>query len=469
MNKTSTPRIAVIGDYILDHYYLGDANRISPEAPIPVVLVKEESFILGGAGNVVRNLISFGVVVYPIGLLGEDLGADKVIDLLKEINVTTEFIIKSNCRPTTIKSRVVANNQQIVRIDKEATHEIFEESESFILNNLLIILSNLDIVILSDYGKGLLTNNLLSSIMSLCNQHDVRVIVDPKGKDFSKYRGAYLLTPNKLEASIATGINICDNKSIELAILKLKEIVNSNQQLITLGSEGIAFMEYAYRKFPAIAKEVYDVTGAGDTVISSLAFKLALGSSLEEAIIFANKAASIVVQKFGSAVASLNELNELEFSVSRKKIFQSITDFLTQHNTFQFGKKVVFTNGCFDILHTGHIKYLEEASTLGDILIVGLNSDNSVKKLKGLDRPVNNEEERATLLAAIEFVDFVILFEDDTPLHLIKTIRPDILVTDGDYPFEDIIGNDFVVETKIVPFSKGKSTSDLIDKIKKFH
>lgn len=304
--------ILVIGDLILDHYISGDANRLSPEAPIPVVSITDESYILGGAGNVVRNLKTFGANVNLISVIGKDKNGDVVNDLLKNINISINGIISCSNRPTTIKSRVQVSNHQIVRIDREVVDNIKTQTENLIFKkfNNVINSKKVDVVIISDYGKGVLTVKVLNYIISTCREIGIKVLVDPKGNDFSKYKGAFLITPNKLEASIATQIKIIDDQSLLDALIKLKKIINTEQQIITLGSKGIAlYYNNKLINFPALASEVFDVTGAGDTVISALAFQFASGSSIEEAIIFANKAASIVVQKHGSATASLEEIN----------------------------------------------------------------------------------------------------------------------------------------------------------------
>jgi D-beta-D-heptose 7-phosphate kinase/D-beta-D-heptose 1-phosphate adenosyltransferase len=305
-------KIAVIGDFMLDHYCHGEAKRLSPEAPVPVVLVKEDRYLLGGAGNVVRNLVGFGMEVYAFGIVGEDTEGLIIKDLLKKEGVCVDYILQSTAHYTTLKSRVVVDGHQIVRVDKEKIIDTIPDFQKLIINNLISKIEKIDILILSDYGKGLFNDNLLREIINLCSKRGIKVLVDPKGRDYSKYQGAYLVTPNRLEASVATGVEVLDYNSVKSALLKLKDILKNDCQIITLGADGIAMLkEYNFRVFPALSKDVIDVTGAGDTVIASLAFQLALGNNLEDSIAFANLAASIVVQKVGSAVAELDEINKL--------------------------------------------------------------------------------------------------------------------------------------------------------------
>jgi D-beta-D-heptose 7-phosphate kinase/D-beta-D-heptose 1-phosphate adenosyltransferase len=459
-------KIAVVGDFMLDHYFYGEAKRLSPEAPVPVVLVKEEKYLLGGAGNVVRNIRGFGAEIYAFGIIGEDQEGSKIIDLLINEGVSVDNIIQSNSHTTTLKSRIVVDGHQIVRVDKEKLIESSLNLQKLVIDNLSSIIHEVDVLVLSDYGKGMLNDNLLKEIIHLCNSKGVKVLVDPKGKDFTKYQGAYLVTPNKLEAILATGVEIFDIMTIKTALTRLKDILQNESQIITLGSEGIAMLrDEEFSVFPALSKDVIDVTGAGDTVIASLAFQLALGKNLEESIIFSNKAASIVVQKIGSAVVTLEEIEKLSIKDSFKKVFKNIDDFEEIYNEIRIDRKVVFTNGCFDILHSGHVKYLKEAKLNGDLLIIGLNSDSSVRSIKGPKRPVNDQVDRAIILSALEFVDYVVIFDEETPVDLLKKLKPDILVKGSDYNVENVVGREFAKNTILIPFVDGKSTSEIIKKI----
>ena len=467
--KDSKPNILVIGDLMIDHYLWGSCERISPEAPVQVVDISKETTVLGGAGNVINNLNALGANVSVSSVIGDDDNGDELIGMLNAIDVDYKNIIIQNGRKTSKKSRVIAVSQQVLRYDKESKNDIDSSSVNRILDSLTDDIFNYDMVILSDYGKGVLTDELCQSVIELSNKNGVRVLVDPKGSDFSKYKGAYLLTPNKKEAILATGIDIKDEPSLKEALLKLKTGCELGISLITLSEDGIATYEDELKRFPTVAKEVFDVTGAGDTVIASIAFALSAGKSIEETAKFANLAAGVVVGKIGSATVTLDEIEEYEATLHKStsdahiKTFEEISSLVERYK--QSGKKVVFTNGCFDILHVGHVKYLQIAKSFGDVLIVGLNSDESVSRLKGPDRPVNIAEDRAYILAALEAVDFVVPFGDDTPHELIKMIKPDVLVKGGDYEGKEVVGTEFAGELKLVDFVDGKSTTKTIQKI----
>ena len=467
--KEFTPNILVVGDLMIDHYLWGSCERISPEAPVQVVDIAKETTVLGGAGNVINNLNALGAKVSVASVIGNDDNGTELLKMLKDIDVDTKNIITQNLRKTSKKSRVIAVSQQVLRYDKESKEDIENSSVSSIVNSLEEKISSFDVVILSDYGKGVLTQELCQNIIKLCNLKNVKVLVDPKGSDFSKYSGAYLLTPNKKEAILATNIEIKDKVSLKEALLKLKVECDLDISLITLSEDGIATYDDELKISPTVAKEVFDVTGAGDTVIASIAFALSAGKSIEETAAFSNLAAGVVVGKIGSATVTLDEIEEYEASLHKStsdahiKSFQEIQAIVERYKAQ--GKKVVFTNGCFDILHVGHVKYLQVAKSFGDILIVGLNSDASVSRLKGPSRPINMAEDRAYLLAALEAVDFVVPFEDDTPYELIKMIAPNTLVKGGDYKGKDVIGTEFANELKLVDFVDGKSTTKTIEKI----
>ncbi len=462
------PRILVIGDLMIDHYLWGSCERISPEAPVQVVAVQKETTVLGGAGNVVNNLVSLGAKVSVASVIGDDENGVELQTMLEEIAVDTKNIIRQSGRKTSKKSRIIASNQQIVRYDQESKEDVSSQASQKLIKSIENELESYDAIILSDYGKGVLTEEFTKYIIAMANAKSKKVFVDPKGEDYTKYSGAYTLTPNKKEASLATKIEI-DEDSLQEALLKLKSTCKLTLSLITLSEDGIAVYDDTLKRFPTVAKEVYDVTGAGDTVIASLAFAIASNKTIDEACVFANLAAGVVVGKIGSATVTIDEIEEYEstlhksMSESHIKTFEEI-DRLVQRYKAQ-NKKIVFTNGCFDILHVGHVKYLQEAKSFGDVLIVGLNSDASVRRLKGKNRPVNTAEDRAYLLAALEAVDFVVPFEDDTPYDLIKMIAPDVLVKGGDYEGKEVVGTEFSKELKLVQFVDGKSTTRTIQKI----
>jgi D-beta-D-heptose 7-phosphate kinase/D-beta-D-heptose 1-phosphate adenosyltransferase len=467
--KEARPNILVLGDLMIDHYLWGSCERISPEAPVQVVDVAKETTVLGGAGNVINNLKALGAEVSVAGVIGDDANGEELRTMLREIDVDAENLIIQHGRKTSKKSRVIAVSQQILRYDKESKDAIEDASVDKIVKSIEATIASYDALILSDYGKGVLTEALCQRVIALANEHSVKVLVDPKGSDFAKYRGAYLLTPNKKEAQLATGLHIDDEDTLKEALLKLKSECDLDISLITLSEDGIAIFDEKLKRFPTVAKEVFDVTGAGDTVIASIAYALSAGKSIDETAQFANLAAGVVVAKIGSATVTIDEIEEYEASLHKStsdahiKTFDEIDAIVKRYKAQ--GKKVVFTNGCFDILHVGHVKYLQIAKSFGDVLIVGLNSDASVSRLKGPTRPVNVAEDRAYLLAALEAVDFVVPFEEDTPYELIKMIAPDVLVKGGDYEGKTVVGTEFARELKLVDFVDGKSTTKTIEKI----
>jgi len=465
------PKILVIGDIIVDQYLWGSCERISPEAPVPIINIDSQSTLLGGAGNVANNLCALGAEVNIISVIGECEVSKELKNLLQNINVETQYLVTEKDRITSKKSRIISSQQQVVRYDYESAIEINSNSQASIISIVKEIVNNYDVILLSDYGKGVLTSSLTKSLISIANESKKKLLVDPKGIDYSKYKGAYLLTPNKKEASEATNILINDNNSLTQAMQRLKKQCNLEYSIVTLSEEGVAVFDNKLRIYPTAAREIFDVTGAGDTVLASLGFALSCNNDMDEAIKFANLASGVVVGKIGSATASINEILEYESKVSlpnsEKYIktwdeISSILDELKNKN-----KKIVFTNGCFDILHIGHVKYLEKTKSFGDILILGLNSDESVQRLKGKNRPINPQNDRAYILASLEVIDYVVLFEDDTPLDLIKLVQPDVLVKGGDYEGKEVVGQDIAKELKIVKFIDGKSTTNTINRIKK--
>ena len=469
--QVKSPKLLVIGDLMIDHYLWGSCERISPEAPVQVVNVKSESAVLGGAGNVINNLNALGAQVDVISVIGGCEISDELKTLLSNINVNSQYLITQKDRITSKKSRIIAAQQQVVRYDRESTDEINSESQKQILDTFNSIITDYDGVLLSDYGKGVLTSGLTQSLISIANKNNKKVLVDPKGLDYSKYKGAYLLTPNKKEASEATKVDIKDDDSLTKAITQLKTECDLDVSLITLSEQGVAIYDDRLRTHPTVAREVFDVTGAGDTVLASLGFALACGYEIDDAVEFSNLAAGVVVGKIGSATASLNEIIEYESSLNKSssdahiKTLNEIT--VLSKELKARGKKIIFTNGCFDILHAGHVRYLETAKSYGDVLILGLNSDRSVTALKGEGRPINTQLDRAYILAALEAVDYVVVFDDDTPYDLIKAIKPHILVKGGDYEGKQVVGQDIADELKLVQFVDGKSTTKTIEKIQK--
>mgnify|MGYP001322547934 FL=1 len=468
--KNKRPNILVIGDLMIDHYLWGSCEKISPEAPVQIVNINSENILLGGAGNVINNLKKLGAKVDVISVLGECEISQDIRQLLNSIDVDTQYLITQKDRLASKKSRIVASQQQVVRFDRESKEAISKISETKILDFFNKIVSNYECILLSDYGKGVLTRKLTQSLIKIANNHNKKILVDPKGEDFSKYKNAYLLTPNKKEASAATQIKITSKETLEQAIIKLKSKCNLAVSLITLSEDGIALLDEKLIIHPTVAIEVFDVTGAGDTILASLGFALGCNYSINDAVKFANLAAGIVVGKVGSATASLNEIIEYEANfhpASNESQIKNLDEITILSNELKDkNKKIIFTNGCFDILHAGHVKYLEESKNLGDILIIGLNSNHSVSLLKGDQRPINDEMDRAIILSSLKSVDYVVIFDEDTPYNLIKAIKPHILVKGGDYKGKRVVGDDIANELKYINFIKNKSTTKLIEKIK---
>ena len=468
--QNKSPKILVIGDLMIDHYLWGSCERISPEAPVQIVKVDNESLSLGGAGNVINNLKALGAEVDVISVIGECKTSLELKKLLIKIKVNTQFLIIQKDRITSRKSRIISDQQQVVRYDLESTEEINNKSQRAMITAFKKNIKNYDVILLSDYGKGILTFDLTQELINTASKNGKKLLVDPKGLDYSKYKGAYLLTPNKKEATEATNIPIKDKETLAKAILCLKEQCNLEISLVTLSEEGIAIFDNKLRIYPTVSREVFDVTGAGDTVLASLGFALSCNKSIDEAVNFANLASGVVVGKIGSATASLNEISEYESSLKKSNSFEHIKNWneisIIVSELRDKGKRIIFTNGCFDILHIGHVKYLEEAKNFGDVLILGLNSDKSVKKLKGKNRPINSESDRAYILASLQVVDYLVMFEEDTPFELIKLIKPDVLVKGSDYKGKKVVGQDIAKELKLIQFIDGMSTSNTIERIK---
>ena len=467
---TKKPKILVIGDLMIDQYLWGDTSRISPEAPVQVVNIKKESTLLGGAGNVISNLKKFGAKVDILSVIGNCEVAVELNHLLKNIDINTKYLVLQEGRITSKKSRIISSQQQVIRFDRESIEEINSDTEKKMITIFKKIVKSYEIILVSDYGKGVLTAELTQSLISIANINNKKVLIDPKGKNYLKYKDAFLLTPNKKEASEATNIDIQDDNSLIKAIVQLKKQCNLKVSLITLSGRGIATYENELVVQPTTSKEVFDVTGAGDTVLASLGFALSCGYDITEAVRFANLAAGVVVGKIGSATTSINEIIEYESSLNissgAKKIKTLSEISIISKKLRKENKKIVFTNGCFDLLHAGHVKYLEAAKNFGDILIIGLNSDSSVTSLKGKERPINTQKDRCIILSALKVVDYVVIFEALSPYELIKIINPHLLVKGGDYEEVQVIGKDLVDEIKIIEFTKGHSTSNIINKIK---
>jgi len=443
-------KITVIGDVMIDWYLHGESSRISPEAPVPVVKFKESKFQLGGAANVANNLKHLEIEPFLIGATGNDHFGSLLKEHLKaekiKFNLTSEKSFQTIC-----KQRLMSSNQQLARIDYE---QHFHGSKlTKIFNTFIKNIAKTDLIIVSDYGKGTIFNarKLIQSAKKLKK----KILIDPKGKDFTKYKGANLITPNKSEFENIMG-KVGSKRDLANKAKKMLEHLNLESLIVTLGSEGMYVLKKSNKKIigdfiNAYPQEVFDVSGAGDTTISALGAALSEGNDIFSAAEFANLAASISVSKLGTSTVSIEEVTSLETSKGNKE------------------QVIVFTNGCFDIIHSGHLDLLKEARSYGDKLIVGLNSDKSISKLKGPERPIIGQSERKKILLALKYVDEVIIFNEENPLKLIKKLKPSILVKGADYTKEQVIGGEFVEsyggQIKLVKLAKGKSTSNIINKI----
>jgi D-beta-D-heptose 7-phosphate kinase / D-beta-D-heptose 1-phosphate adenosyltransferase len=470
-------RILCIGDLMLDRYIYGQVERISPEAPIPVLHAHRETASLGGAGNVVRNLAALGGQVTIIGVIGPDKAGDDIAEEFKKLPSVTAYLLSDASRPTTQKTRYVAGSQQLLRADRENAKPIAPDIEQQIIAQLPSAIKNAQAVILSDYVKGVLTPKIILESIRLARKANIIVVVDPKGRNFGRYRGATYLTPNRKELSEATGSPVTTVAEAEAAARSLIRDFDIEVVLVKLGAEGVCLV---HKDLPALhlytkAREVFDVSGAGDTVIATLALALTGGFDAEEAAELANTAGAIVVGKVGTATVTRDEIaHELmhgEARLAEDKIvgFSSIADIAERWRKQSL--KVGFTNGCFDLLHPGHISLLRQARTACDKLVVGLNSDASIKRLKGKSRPVQNEAARSAVLASLADVDNIVIFGEDTPFELIKTIRPDVLVKGADYTIDKVVGAPEVQswggKVILAQLIDGQSTTETIEKMKK--
>ncbi|HCE69509.1 MAG: bifunctional heptose 7-phosphate kinase/heptose 1-phosphate adenyltransferase [Geobacteraceae bacterium GWC2_55_20] len=467
-------RCLVVGDLMLDEYLWGKAERISPEAPVQVVDVLREELRLGGAGNVVNNLVALGAQVAVCSVIGDDQNGWSLLKEFGRRDVASDAIFLDPGRRTSRKTRVVAANQQIVRIDRESREALPAAFEKQICDWVAAHIREFQVIVLSDYSKGVLTPAVIAAIVSLAAETGIPVLVDPKGNDYIRYCGATLLTPNRKEAEAASGIAIRDADSLTRAANAIMDTAGLRHLLITRSEEGMSLFSKGEDAvhIPTVAREVFDVSGAGDTVLAALAVGIASGCGMVEAARLANVAAGIAVGKLGTSIVTPQEIIEvvaLSHHDSDSKIKSRDVLALLIAAEQAKGKQVVFTNGCFDLLHAGHVKYLQKARGLGDLLVLGLNSDASVRRLKGAKRPLINEDERAHILAALYCIDYVTIFDEDTPLELIKALKPLILVKGGDYSLDGVVGRDIVEQyggrVELVSFVDGKSTSNIIDKV----
>ncbi|GGD00731.1 bifunctional D-glycero-beta-D-manno-heptose-7-phosphate kinase/D-glycero-beta-D-manno-heptose 1-phosphate adenylyltransferase HldE [Halopseudomonas salina] len=467
MPRFDSAPVLVVGDVMLDRYWHGPTHRISPEAPVPVVKVDQIEDRPGGAGNVALNIAALGAPAWLVGVTGEDEAALSLRQRLNAAGVYCDFQAHAD-RPTITKLRVMSRHQQLIRLDFE---EPFETDGEAILEAVRGLLDKVKVMILSDYGKGALVNH--QALIALAKARGVPVLADPKGKDFSIYRGATLITPNMTEFEAVVGHCSSEQMLVEKG-MALVEDLQLDAMLVTRSEQGMTLLRRGEPALhmPARAREVFDVTGAGDTVISTLAAALAAGESMPNAVGLSNLAAGIVIGKLGTAAISAPELRRAvqreqgseRGVVGLEQLVQAVEDARAH------GERIVFTNGCFDIIHAGHVGYLEEARSLGDRLIVAINDDASVSRLKGPGRPINSVERRMTVLAGLGAVDWVVSFAEDTPEELLKALRPDILVKGGDYSVDQVVGaplvNSWGGEVKVLNFVESCSTTAIVERIR---
>lgn len=474
--------VLVVGDIMLDRFVYGDVGRISPEGPIPVFNFKRENIMLGGAGNVVSNLVGLGASARLISVCGADHDARRLESMLKGIGVDASGLIESCDRPTTVKIRYLAGGQHVLRVDYERVTPVVEGLERGVIDAAEAAIPQVKAVILSDYGKGVLTAEVVRAVIRAANRAGVPVLVDPKTDDFSIYKGADVVCPNRKELSQATAMKVDDDASVIAAGRALLKDSGIKAAVVTRSEDGMTILnDGPVVHLKTEAREVYDVSGAGDTVIATIAAALGAGAGLEPAARLANAAAGIVVGKVGTAPIRKEELlTALEREDQAHNIhnaaFLPLDAAVEQVERWKKqGLKVGFTNGCFDVLHSGHVGYLSQARARCDRLVVAINADSSVRRLKGPERPVNDEAARAAVIGALGCVDLVVLFgvepeEDDKPLKVIRALTPDLLVKGADYTVATTIGADYVISTGgevwLAPLEPGKSTTATLQKLK---
>ncbi len=481
LDSIESPSILVIGDLMLDLYLWGDVERISPEAPVQVLGVESEESRPGGAGNVACNLAALGARVKCCGIVGDDADGRSLRRMLKKLKVDVSGVILDDRRPTdggrptTVKTRIIAHSQQLLRVDREHSRPIKKSLQREMLKSIKRSIPACDAVLISDYDKGALPDELLSDIMAACRRAGKPVLVDPaQGRSFKAYSGCAVLKPNLAEAEAASGIKISDDGALEQAAKKLLRDSRAEHLIITRGGDGMAIFKKGAEsiRIAGLSRPVFDVTGAGDTVLSLLGYILAGGGTVEEASEIANVAGGLVVGKIGAAPITraeiIQEIRGTHQTASRKiKTLGEIASICRELRRRR--QKIVFTNGCFDLLHAGHIRLFQFAKSKGDLLIVGVNSDASVKKLKGKGRPVLAQDERGYILSALEHVDYIVVFDETTPLKLIRKVRPDVIVKGADYTQDTVVGKDFVEsyggKVELAPLVEGLSSTGIMSRI----
>ncbi|MCA8951934.1 MAG: D-glycero-beta-D-manno-heptose 1-phosphate adenylyltransferase [Planctomycetes bacterium] len=468
-------RVLVVGDLILDRYADGRANRVSPEAPVLVFDFASERYLLGGACNVAANLRALGASASVLGVIGRDEGGDRLRSLLEATDIDTQAIVVDESRPTTRKTRYVAKTLQVLRVDEESRSPVGGDAEARMLALLEQRPFPWKSVLLSDYGKGVLTPRVIAAAVAAARSEGGVTVVDPKGTDYSIYRGVDLLTPNREEAEAATGVRIVGSDDLHRAAQRLREITGVRTAVITLGKDGVFFEreDGSHRIIPTEARQVFDVTGAGDTVVAVLTFCRACGVPLEDSLRLANHAAGVTVSKLGTWAPTRREI-AAHIGEDGQRPTGKV---LTREQAIEVGsrmraegRRLVFTNGCFDILHAGHCDYLGRARSYGDALMVGLNTDASVQRQqKGPGRPFNTLDDRAAVLAALQAVDYVVPFDDDTPGKLIEAVTPHVLAKGEDWRDKGVVGREWVEshggQVVLVPLVAGRSTTNIVQRI----
>ena len=466
--------ILCIGDVMVDRFVYGKVDRISPESPVPVLQIQRNFTVLGGAGNVARNILSLGARCHLLTVSGDDSVADELAGLFLQEQKLNAFVIRDAFRSTTCKTRFVSNGQQMLRVDDEVTSPISEITQSQLIEQFTKVLAVAKVVILSDYAKGIFNDEFCQILIQIARNAGAYVIIDPKGKNYERYRGATLLTPNVKELSDAVTQPLVTQNDIVHAAQDMCKRYSISAVLVTQGAGGMTLItESESQHIETEAKEVFDVSGAGDTVVATLSIALASHLSLNEAAVLANKAAGIAVGKVGTATVSADELQAVYHHSSmlheETKIYTRQTALDVIKTWRRRGVSIGFTNGCFDLLHLGHLHILKEAAASCDRLIVGMNSDTSVRRLKGSSRPIQNEETRSNVLAALSFVDAVVVFDEETPLELIELFQPDVLVKGADYTVDQVVGAPIVQarggKVLLVDLMQGHSTTATIKRM----
>lgn len=470
--KMKEATVLVYGDFMVDKYVHGEVTRISPEAPVPVLHVTGKERKFGGAGNVVSNLLALGIKVRVAGFTGNDQDGMWLTDTFSRMGADTTYMENVNNLQTVIKTRITSRNQQFIRLDEEKSENIAKDLETKILDSVFDMLRDVDSVILSDYGKGNVTPDVAQGIISVCIRQKIPVVVDPKGVNYNKYRGATVCKPNEKELAIATGLTLFTDEDVEKAGCKLKNQHGIENLVVSRSEKGIMYLnnQNVRRDFPTKVQEIIDVTGAGDTVVAVIASMMAIGAGLEDSCKLANMAAAIVCSKFGAASASVQELSDvLERGMKNDEPFTLEEVQKKVHNSRQQGKTIVFTNGCFDLLHTGHLSSFRQAKQYGDILIVAVNSDASVKRIKGDSRPIISEENRMRMVSSLKYVDYVVLMEENDPTRLISVLQPDVVVKgrdwEGKYMPERETIEAYGGKLQFIDLELGLSTTEIIERV----